>query len=128
MLLNRDSCLQVKLDELKSLRLDSRLFLYTEEEDSVQMSIQLEEVYATNAHRGGPRFSNVIGSWSADSGMMVPFPNIWTRRSDLQGLRLRTTVNTYTIASRVVYGDDGDVVDAVGYFQEQNSFFRFGFP
>ena len=89
--------------------------MYNMEPDS--KSIQLREVYAMNIHRGGPRFNNIMGTWTEAHGLHVPFPNIWTRRSDLQGLRLRTAVNTYTIASRVIYGNKSDVLDAVGYFQ-----------
>ena len=64
------------------LRVDSNIFLYKYEEQSVV----LDEVYRVNKNR--PLIIKPAGVWSKMSGLLLTSVPFWERRKDLQGITL----------------------------------------
>ena len=67
-----------------TLRLDTSLYFYT----SNRNSISLEEMYKVN----GIVKTKIVGTWTSNTGLVVPTTNVWERRSSLEGMTLRTAV------------------------------------
>ncbi len=75
-----------KFDESEaplSLRLNSNFVVATAKQKG---HFQLEELYRVKGHL----FRTELGTWSADSGLVVQIPFVWKRRGDLQGTVLET--------------------------------------
>ena len=68
------------------LRLDSRVYAYSEQEINNITYIILFEVFA---YKNGPRKRRNIGNWSSQEGLHMSTESTWTRRSDLSGANIR---------------------------------------
>jgi hypothetical protein len=79
---------------LIKLRLDSKLFFFTE----LGGKIHLSEIYSIKSLTSIER---VIGEWSEETGLVVAIPNIWERRADLMDTHLDCVTLGYTFLTQV---------------------------
>ena len=66
-------------DAYAHMTLASRLYYYSRQESGIV------DIFESYQIRGGPLVTNAIGTWSAADRLKVSEPNIWERRSNLQG-------------------------------------------
>jgi ABC-type amino acid transport substrate-binding protein len=91
-----------------TLRLDSRLFYYQSHEND---SFALFELYAI---KGGPSIDRQIGLWSPHQGLVMPTPNIWDRRANLLGTKLKSTTMPFSLLTIFHYDSNGAVANITG--------------
>ena len=70
-----------------TLRLDTRLYLYTSNVET----ISLKEMYAVN----GKNKVETVGTWREDKGLIVPTTRMWERRTDLEGMVIRVATESF---------------------------------
>jgi ABC-type amino acid transport substrate-binding protein len=95
-----------------NLRLDSRLFYYQGHQND---KLTLVELYAI---KGGPLIEREIGKWTSHHGLVVPNPNIWDRRANLMGTKLKCTTMPGSILTIVKHDSTGNVANITGLFQD----------
>ena len=94
------------------LQFNTRLFCFAQGASG----ILLTELYAIK----GMRFSNIIGTWNKTQGINVQIPNIWERRTDLDGVTIRAT-SIDTTVSRLHffrYDESNSIIGGGGFFIE----------
>lgn len=95
------------------LQLDSNLYLY---DSPTSTMFTLWERYSI---LGRMTITRKIGTWSLAQGLDVPLSNLWHRRSDLMGIKLRCGAVRYNAKLvRVVLDDSGNILERSGYVME----------
>ena len=89
-----------------TLRLDTQLFIYSPEGEA----ISLKEAYGVN----GNTKVEIIGIWKESSGLIVPTPSIWERRSDLEGLSIRVATMSFPPMQNLYYDTSGQSIIGCG--------------
>ena len=100
-----------------TLALNTRLFVL-EEEDSL---MRVEEVYAVK----GMPINKIVGSWNETAGLVIDEPNIWKRRTDLNGVTLRATslnFSTLHYLNNEVTGGGGFFIEPLFYLAPRLNF------
>jgi hypothetical protein len=69
----------------------------------------------------GPDITNEIGTWNKKTGLSLSTLNMWERRSDFHGIRLRNAVATWPHMTDLIYNDQKELVGSTGKFQERHS-------
>ena len=93
-----------------TLRLDSRLYLYT----SKGKLINLKEMYDVNAKK----VISKIGTWSENKGLSVRTTNMWERRTNLNGMLIRVATISYPLLHELHYDESGLLLSGKGLFLE----------
>ena len=94
-----------------TLRLDTRLYTYT----SKGNKISLKEVYAVN----GKKKVQTVGTWSWNTGLILPVTSMWERRSNLEGMSIRVATMSVQNLHEIHYDKSGDsVIGGSGFFLE----------
>ena len=86
--------------------LNTRLFVLEDQENNTK----IEEVYAIK----GKPITSKVGSWNETARLKIDEPNIWERRSNLNGATLRVTSLNYS----TLHFLNNDVSGGGGYFIE----------
>ncbi len=90
----------------KYLRLDSNWISFSSSYDND--TIELVEHYGALHEKS---FSQFFGSFSKETGLVIPEPEIWRRRNNLDGANLINTVNSYPYVNDFV--DDHHKLDGL---------------
>jgi hypothetical protein len=101
-----------------TLQLDTNIIFYEPHDNE---EYKLYEQYSI---MGGPPITNKIGTWDKSGGLCLSKLNMWERRSDLQGTRLRNAVVTWPHLTDLIYNDLKELVGSKGLFQETLFFLR----
>ena len=70
-----------------TLRLDTRLYLYTSQGNTTI----LKEIYAVNRKKK----VQTVGKWQENTGLSVPLINMWERRTNMEGMLLRVATKSW---------------------------------
>ena len=94
-----------------TLRLDTRLYIYTSNAEI----ISLKEIYAVN----GNNKVQTIGTWREDKALTVPTTSMWERRTDLEGMVIRVATNSFPRLHELHYDESGEsIIGGSGFFLE----------
>ena len=94
-----------------TLRLDTRLYMYT----SSVNTISLTEVYAVN----GKKKVQTVGTWRGNTGLIVPMKSMWERRRNLEGILIRVATISLPGLHEIHYSKSGEsVIGGSGMFLE----------
>jgi hypothetical protein len=94
------------------LQLDTNIIFYKPLDNG---ECKLYEQYSI---MGGRSITNDIGTWDESGGLRHSKLNMWERRSDLQGTRLRNAVAAWPHLTDLIYNDQNKLVGSKGLFQE----------
>ena len=94
-----------------TMQLDTKLFLYTSEENKMI----LKEMYAI---KKSTKVKN-IGTWNSSSGLSLSTTNMWERRTDMEGLTIRVASISVPSLSELRYDKSGSsIIEGEGMFLE----------
>ena len=93
------------------LRLDSLLFSF----EFVGDLVILYEIYSI---KSGPPIVRELGTWNPNTGLYIPEPKMWQRRSDLMGVDIRNGLKTWTVFNQLGFDAGGKVVSNKGMFAD----------
>ena len=89
-----------------TLHLDTQLYIYAPEGET----IILKEAYGVN----GNTKVETIGTWKESTGLIVPTPSIWERRSNLEGRSIRVATMSFPPMQNLYYDTSGQSIIGCG--------------
>ena len=89
-----------------TLHLDTQLYIYAPE----GKTIILKEAYGVN----GNTKVETIGTWKESTGLIVPTPSIWERRSNLEGRSMRVATISFPPMQNLYYDTSGQSIIGCG--------------
>ena len=95
------------------LRLDTNVVSI--EENKNPDDYILRDIYSI---KRGPKLSKVFGTWSNGAGLSVKTSNIYERRQNLGGIKLRDAILPYAKITKPNYDQNDRVIDSGGVFQD----------
>ena len=94
-----------------TLRLDSKLYLYT----SLGETIDLKEMYAINKKK----IVHSIGTWRENTGLTATATNMWERRTNMEGMLIRVATINFPCLHELHYDKSGEsIIGGSGFFLE----------
>ena len=94
-----------------TLRLDTRLYLYT----SVGETIHLKEIYAVNKETK----LQTVGTWKPNTGLTITTKNMWERRMNLERMMIQVATISWPLLQEVQYDESGkSIIWGSGLFLE----------
>ena len=85
-----------------TLQLDTRLYVYTSNQDK----IYLKEMYAINKRTK----LQTIGKWTQNKGMTISKRNIWERRKNLESMEIRVATISWPLLQLLQYDMSGKTI------------------
>ena len=95
------------------LRLDTNI-VFCNQTDAYY---SLTERYAI---KGGQKITKPIGYWHPESGLHIKTPVLWERRSDLMNIKLTDSILPYSVLTKIVKNEKGEIIKQSGIFQAQH--------
>ncbi len=92
---------------LKAGRLDSQVFYF-------QTSVNIITLHESYTIKSTIAITRSFGTWSKSQGLNIPNPNIWRRRSDLNGIRLVNVILDWSTFNVYEVNKTGHPVDLDG--------------